>query len=134
MMCHCDSVLEYENCCMKYHKLELTPLTAVALMRSRYAAYVLGELDYLYGTTHPQAREDTLKRAYQSTFDSVQWIDLKVIEVFQGGKNDMIGKVEFEATYVRGSQRSIHHEKSRFKRHQGHWHYLDGEVSDRYVK
>lgn len=100
-------------------------------MRSRYSAYVLGELDYLFDTTHPSAQESSLKAAYRSTYDSIQWIGLEVLDTFQGGAGDKTGKVEFEASYIQGGQKSVHHEKSRFKRHAGKWHYLDGEISER---
>ncbi len=100
-------------------------------MRSRYAAYVLGELDYLVRTTHPDRRGSDLKAAYQATYDSIQWIGLEVLSLFQGGETDKMGKVEFQASYVQGGQSSVHHEHSRFKRYAGHWYYLDGVISDR---
>lgn len=133
MKCPCNSGLSYEQCCEVYHLRRLSPLTAEALMRSRYAAYVMGELAYLYDTTHPSVRSGGLKAAYQSTYDSIQWIGLEVLDAFQGGAGDKTGKVEFEATYIQGGQRSVHHEKSRFKRHAGKWHYLDGDVKERVV-
>lgn len=102
-------------------------------MRSRYTAYVMGELDYLYDTTHPSTRYQSLKEAYQSTFDSIQWIGLEVLGSSQGGESDKTGKVEFKATYLQAVQKSIHHEKSRFKRHSGNWYYLDGDISEKSI-
>ena len=99
-------------------------------MRSRYSAYVLGQIDYLYKTTHPDFRKADLKTAYQSTHESIEWICLKVLNTFQGLEKDKIGKVEFEATYMQESRKAIHREKSRFKRYTGNWYYTDGEVSD----
>ncbi|MDQ8208295.1 YchJ family metal-binding protein [Coraliomargarita sp. SDUM461003] len=130
MKCPCASGLEYEGCCQAYHTRPGTAPTAEALMRSRYAAYVLGEIDYLLATTHPTERQPDLAAGYRSTAESIQWMGLEVVSTFQGGKNDKIGKVEFKASYVQAGQRAIHHEKSRFKRHAGQWYYLDGIVDD----
>lgn len=128
--CPCGSALAYEVCCELYHaQLEKAP-SAEALMRSRYAAYVIGLVDYLIATTHPSKRSKDLAAAYQQTFETIQWVGLKVCSTFQGETTDKIGKVEFEATYLQDGQTSLHHEHSRFKRHSGDWHYLDGVISD----
>jgi len=100
-------------------------------MRSRYAAYVLGQVAYLIETTDPSARRYDLEAAYNSTAESLQWIGLEVVKTSQGTETDKTGKVEFKASYIQGGRHSIHHEKSRFKRHAGKWHYLDGVVEDR---
>lgn len=99
-------------------------------MRSRYSAYVVGAIDYLVQTTLPAVRRTDLRLQYQSSYESIQWIGLKVIRCAQGSETDKIGKVEFEATYIQEGQRAIHHELSRFRRHGGHWHYVDGEIRD----
>ena len=99
-------------------------------MRSRYAAYVMGKVDYLVATTHPQARSTNLAAAYQQTFETIQWIRLEVCSSSQGAASDKIGKVEFKATYVQAGRTAVHHEHSRFKRHSGGWHYFDGKITD----
>lgn len=99
-------------------------------MRSRYAAYAVGEIAYLVETTHPSERQPDLEAGYRCTAESIQWIGLEVLGTFQGAAPDKIGKVEFKASYIQGGRRAIHHEKSRFKRHGGKWYYLDGVVSD----
>ncbi|MEN8661264.1 MAG: YchJ family metal-binding protein [Lentimonas sp.] len=128
--CPCGSDLAYEACCLRYHAAAEKAPTAEALMRSRYAAYVLGLVDYLAATTHPSARAKDLTAAYQQTFETIQWIGLEVCSTFQGGASDKTGKVEFKATYLQGGQTSVHHEHSRFKRHSGDWHYQGGVISD----
>ena len=130
MPCYCGSDLEYEDCCQRHVEQRVAAPTAEALMRSRYSAYVLGKIEYLYTTTHPAFRRTDLKSGYQATCDSTEWIGLKVLNTFQGLEKDKVGKVEFEATYLQEGRRAIHREKSRFKRHSGKWYYTDGEVSD----
>ncbi|MGJ8653924.1 MAG: YchJ family protein [Opitutaceae bacterium] len=128
--CPCGATAEYAACCGPYHQGKAKAATAETLMRSRYAAYVQGEVDYLVTTTHPTKRSKDLRSAYQTTADSIQWIQLDVLNTFQGGASDKTGKVEFRATYLQDGQTSVHHEHSRFKRHTGDWHYLDGVITD----
>ena len=102
-------------------------------MRSRYAAYVVGAIDYLVATTHPSMRRTDLWISYQSTHQSIEWIGLEIVRVWQGAEKDKIGKVEFRASYVQGGQKAIHHEVSRFRRHAGNWCYLDGQIREEVV-
>lgn len=133
MRCPCESGLDYSDCCESYHLGRQAAPTALALMRSRYGAYVLGLIEYLVDTTHPSTREKDLEANYRSTAASIQWIGLEIGAVFQGRAADKLGKVEFRASYIQSGQRSVHHEKSRFKRYDGRWYYLDGEVSDTHL-
>ena len=57
--CLCGSLKSYETCCQRWHGGE-TPGDAEALMRSRYAAYVLKLEDYLLATWHPRTRPPSL--------------------------------------------------------------------------
>jgi len=129
-ICPCNSGLVYGHCCERYHSSESKAPTAVALMRSRYSAYVLGEIEYLVATTLPASRGPNLKADYQETQKSIEWIGLEVLQTSQGGEGDKIGKVEFRATYLQAGQKSIHHEYSRFRRHAGNWCYMDGKITD----
>ncbi|MFT5836523.1 MAG: SEC-C motif-containing protein [Candidatus Azotimanducaceae bacterium] len=133
MKCSCESGLTYVECCNRYHAGNASAPTAEALMRSRYAAYVQGEIAYLVATTHPSKQHPGLEADYRFTSETIQWIGLEVIQTFQGEAGGETGKVEFKASYLQGGQRSIHHEVSRFKRHARKWHYLDGVVSDQVV-
>ncbi len=130
MNCPCNSGLAYNECCHAYHTGTASAPTVEALMRSRYAAYVQGEIAYLVATTHPSTRRSGLEADYRFTSETIQWVGLEVIRSFQGSEGDKTGKVEFKANYLQNGQHAIHHEVSRFKRHGGKWHYLDGVVRD----
>ncbi|MDR3660035.1 MAG: SEC-C metal-binding domain-containing protein, partial [Mycobacterium sp.] len=41
--CRCDSALDYAACCGPLHRGERPAATAVALMRSRFAAFAFGD-------------------------------------------------------------------------------------------
>ena len=49
--CYCGSGQAFENCCRPYIIGERKPLTAEALMRSRYSGYASGAINYIINTT-----------------------------------------------------------------------------------
>lgn len=114
----------YEDCCGIYHHKNQAAPTAEALMRSRYSAYALGLIDYVYQTHHPKHRGD--KAGMQQWAEQVRFVQLEVLDTFQGQPQDKIGKVSFRAHYVLEGQRQVLKETSRFKRYKGQWVYVDG--------
>jgi SEC-C motif-containing protein len=95
-------------------------------MRSRYAAYVVGEPDHVFRTWHPRTRPDDVAAG-----GGVAWQRLEVLATEAGGTDDDAGVVEFRATYEAGGRAGVLHEVSRFTRRGGRWVYVDGDVSDR---
>jgi len=90
-------------------------------MRSRYAAYAVGDLDYVWRTWHPRTRPPEVEPS-----PAVTWTGLRVLG--GGLDDDSHGWVEFTASYstVRGP--GSMHERSRFERRGGRWLYVDGDV------
>lgn len=115
--CPCGSRTGYARCCGPIHDGQRQAVTAEELMRSRYAAFVLGRTDHLYRSWHPRTRPPEVELA------EVRWLGLTVIEVVGGGPEDETGTVEFVARYRGGCLR----ERSRFARRAGRWMYLDAE-------
>ncbi len=100
-------------------------------MHSRYTAYCLKNIEYLWLTTHPCTRRPNLKNEISIWANSVdKWLNLTIIKVLQGGAEDKIGKVEFRATYLTHDEQHSLHELSRFVRHSGHWTYKDGIIGE----
>jgi SEC-C motif domain protein len=95
-------------------------------MRSRYSAYFFRLVDYLVTTTHPDRREPDLKIQLETSLHEVNWRFLTILGSSKGGPSDKVGKVEFVAEYFEAGQPHELHERSRFKRYQGAWKYLDG--------
>lgn len=123
--CPCQSQLQYEQCCGKYHKSGGHAPTAEALMRSRYTAYVMGEAQYLFRTWHANTRPtlQTLQASGPQTL-----IGLKIISTKAGGENDQKGMVEFISSRFSPSlmgEIEQHKEKSLFTRVKGNWVYID---------
>lgn len=86
-------------------------------MRSRYAAYVIGDAGHLLRTWHPRTRPTDLEPD-----PGVRWTALQVLDATEDGDT---AQVEFRASYDGGSM----HERSRFERRAGRWFYVDGDVS-----
>jgi SEC-C motif-containing protein len=90
-------------------------------MRSRYTAYVLGDVDYLKTTWHADYRLHDL-----SLDAGLRWLGLEVIAA-PAPVGDQ-ASVEFEARLLVGAQVNALHEHSRFTRVDGQWLYTNGEA------
>ncbi len=123
--CPCGSGAPLAECCGRFVDGRQTPETAEQLMRSRFTAYCLKRVDYIVETTHPDTRTRNLNGEVAETADQLQWSNLQVLSTNQGQAKDKIGKVIFEADYVYNGKQEKHHERSRFRRFEGKWKYLD---------
>ena len=57
MNCHCGSGVSFDKCCEPYILKKSAPeRLSEQLMRSRYSAFVVGAVDYIYDTHHPCRR------------------------------------------------------------------------------
>lgn len=95
-------------------------------MRSRYTAYVRGEIDYLIATHDVATRLGLDRAAIAAWSRDTAWGGLEIVATELGGTTDDTGVVEFIA---RGSTRGIpfaQQERSRFRRVDGRWVYVDG--------
>ena len=122
--CPCGSGGSYEGCCGPLHDNRVQAGTAEELMRSRYSAYAVGRLDYVFRTWHPQTRPDEIE-----VTPGLTWSGLSIRRVEAGEPGDDEGVVEFEADYQTAEGRGVMRERSRFTRRGGRWVYLDGDVA-----
>jgi SEC-C motif-containing protein len=119
--CPCGSGEDYDACCGPLVRNERAADTAEELMRSRFTAYALGDVDHVFRTWHPASRPDDL-----ADLPQLDWLDLEVLDVVDGGPEEETGVVEFRARHAGG----VLHERSRFVRRAGRWVYVDGKASD----
>jgi SEC-C motif-containing protein len=120
--CPCGGELPYGGCCGPL--LEGGPAaTAEALMRSRYTAYVVGDVDHLVRTWHPRTRPAGL-----DLDPGLRWTGLEVLDTADGGPDDETGDVEFRARWRDHGAGGVLHERSTFARRGGRWTYVDGDV------
>jgi SEC-C motif-containing protein len=123
--CPCGSTVALAACCGRF--LAGTPApTALELMRSRYTAYARGAIDYLIETHDPDTRAAMDVAAATAWSRDTAWAGLEIVTTTGGGPDDDVGVVEFIA---RGATRGVafaHRERSRFRRVDGRWVYVDG--------
>lgn len=102
--------------------------TALALMRSRYTAYVRGAIEYLM-TTHDAKTRGSVDRAGLAAWarDTI-WLGLEIVATERGGEEDSDGIVEFIARGATKGQPFAQRERSRFRKVDGAWFYLDGSL------
>lgn len=132
--CPCGSGKLGEACCDPILAGARRAETALELMRSRYSAYVRGNVDYLLAThavdddagpVAPSARRHEIEIFTRATL----WLGLEIIATERGGKRDAEGIVEFVAAGVTRGKPFRQHERSRFRRSSdGGWLYVDGEL------
>ncbi len=119
--CDCGLPLPYADCCGRWHVGEAAP-TSETLMRSRYSAFVRGEVAYLLASWHPSTRPAALELEAQT-----KWLGLSV-KAHQATGPDS-ATVEFVArSRVGGGKAQRLHEQSRFVRENGRWFYVDGDI------
>ncbi len=90
-------------------------------MRSRYAAFAVGDGEYLWRTWHPRTRPKAV-----ILDPGRKWLGLQIHEVLDGDVDDDTGVVEFTARYRQDGRRGQQHERSTFARRAGRWFYVDG--------
>jgi SEC-C motif domain protein len=127
-LCHCQSNLDFSNCCEPFLKGKALPQTAEKLMRSRYSAFVEKNIDYLEKTLAPESRSDFDKASTAKWASEAVWKGLKILSTDKGQASDKKGKVEFVATYTAEGQTLDHHEVSNFRQSDtGQWYFVDGD-------
>jgi len=122
--CPCGSGAAYAACCGRWHHgpTRLGAPDAETLMRSRYAAFVLGLHDYLLETWHPDTRPASLG----PTEPGARWLGLEVRA--HRAIDAAHATVEFVARSRIAGRGHRLHETSRFVREGGRWLYVDGEI------
>lgn len=119
--CPCGLPATYDACCGRFHRGATTAPTAELLMRSRYAAFVVEDQDYLRATWDPRTRP---RRVDPGPGD--RWTGLEVLGSTGGGLFDTSGTVAFRAHHRDGDVA----EDSAFRRVDGRWCYVGPVVSD----
>lgn len=132
--CPCSSGKPYRDCCRPLHQKARSADSAVELMRSRYSAFALGEIEYLVETLHPQHADlksspDELRASLRSTCRGFRFTGLTVEEALDEGADR--AHVTFLARlFEKGADRSFR-ERSAFERTADGWRYLSGEALSR---
>jgi SEC-C motif domain protein len=127
--CPCGSKIQYAKCCGAVISGRQKADTAEALMRSRYSAYVIGDIAYVLKTWHPSTRPQVLDA------DTLpKWYKLEILRTEKGQVDDDNGIVEFKAYAFSQRKSHILHEVSSFVKEKGHWQYVSGDGNETFTE
>lgn len=125
--CPCCSGKKYGECCGPLHNGTAKASTAEALMRARYSAYVVQNIDFIINTCETGDKIAEIDRkATEDWSKKSTWHGLKILRTEKGTESDDEGIVEFEATYTQKGIRDVHHEIAGFRKVDGTWLYSEG--------
>lgn len=134
-MCPCrvlepQTKLTYADCCGPIISGKKKGLTAESVMRARYSAYAVKEIDYVEKTQVATNDEEFNKEEALKWAASSDWLGLEVKHTSKGGADDQSGVVEFIAHYKdKASGKELdHHETSHFVRKNGEWLFKEGQI------
>jgi SEC-C motif domain protein len=127
--CPCCSDMPYRDCCAVYHQGKEAE-NALVLMRSRYSAYALNNVEYIMRTTHPRHpavsqnlqhwKEEILKFAMKTDFERLEVLDFK--------EQPDRAIVVFIAHLTQDDEDMSFTERSFFSKVDGRWLYVNGDV------
>lgn len=122
-MCPCGSKLSVEDCCLPIIRGERSAETVVAMMRSRYSAFVLGEIDWIIASHHPETVHEIDRADVEKWSRDSEWLGLQIEGSEQGEAEHEVGVVDFTARYrVQGTVHD-HVEHAFFQRDGGEWRF-----------
>lgn len=121
ILCFCGSAMPFQDCCQKYIDGTQKAPTALALMKSRYAAYASHQANYLWDTTHSSQRKLYSKTDILNWATANEWQKLEILSFTEN-------TVEFKAYFLdNNKQNQVHYEFSSFMNENGEWFYFDGK-------
>lgn len=122
MNCPCGGG-QYEACCQPFHEFVRLPECADKLMRSRFSAFFLKNVEYVIATTVPAQQALLDKSALQAWAEGMNWTHLEVMSHNKVGKRH--AQVRFRAYFDNGQGEQIHDELSAFVKIAERWYFLD---------
>lgn len=119
----------YATCCQPLHLGTAQATTAAQLMRSRYSAFALQQIDYILQTTAIGQQSALDRAAIADWAQANQWLGLEVVQA-QEKLDKTHAQVEFKAHYraldaARTAPAEVHHEVSHFVWHAERCYFLD---------
>lgn len=140
MLCPCCSLKKYSDCCQPIIEKNIPPSNAEALMRSRYSAYSLKKVSYIYNTYAKKERVKQSLNDIKSWAEETLWLKLIIHPLPQEHINTSHtnNEVLFSAYYLTKTQKNNLTEKyfyrmrehSEFVKEDGFWRYLRGSVTE----
>ncbi|MFG0606817.1 YchJ family metal-binding protein [Vibrio mimicus] len=129
MSCYCGSPLTYSTCCEPVHLNVQHAQSPEQLMRARFSAHVLKNVDFVIDTYHSSCLAENDREAIRESVYS-DWVRLEVVSS-QMEETDLEGYVHFRAFLKQNGQEYCLEERSRFVKEQDSWFYIDGEFPNK---
>lgn len=128
LVCPCGSGLQLSDCCGRLHA-GASAASAEALMRSRYSAYALGQIDYLISSTLPAQQASLDRPGIEQWSRQSKWLGLTVHS--HEPATDAFGhtKVSFSARWEDDQGSHEQRENSVFVQRAGNWYFLHPGVA-----
>lgn len=129
--CPCGSKKTYLNCCKIFHDGK-NPSNALELMKSRFTAFAVGNIDYIINTTHENNIEYSRDKSkwrddIQDVVNSTDFNSLEIVEFIDGEEE---AYVTFKLGLKQKGLDTSFTEKSKFLKIDGKWLYRSGEFLD----
>lgn len=123
--CPCGSGKQICACCALYINGASAP-DALALMRSRYTAYVVGALDHVAATHAPEVRDDFNRAEAERLARVCEFQELDIRKVVENGDT---AQIDFVIRFRRDNKEMMQVELAEFRRENGQWLYAGGKLS-----
>lgn len=124
--CPCCSNLSFDQCCQPFLLGQRNPDTAQALMRSRFTAYRLANIDYIEKTMQKAALDGFHAKQAKAWADKIRWGQLRVNHT--SAVIDGTTSVGFEADFIVEHYYEQIKEVSLFELIQGIWYYVGSDA------
>ena len=132
--CPCGSKISYIKCCKLFHDEIKLPSSALLLMKSRFCAFSIGNIEYIINTTHKENSDFTStnitqwKESIKDFMDSTTFESLEILnsEIYDEYNASVTFKVNLSQTGLDVSFT----EKSDFEKVNNKWLYKSGEFLD----
>ena len=128
--CPCGSEKSFGACCEPFLNGTSSAPTAEVLMRARYSAYTMANIDFIERTMHSSTRAGFNRENTQKWAEESEWHALEILNVIDGKEDDVEGSVEFVATYSQNDEKIRHHEVSTFRKEAEVWTFVDGRMAN----
>lgn len=123
-LCPCQSGFTYAKCCQPFHLGDMSPNDAQQLMRSRYCAYYLSNIEYVVHTTLPAQQALLDRQAMLDWATQTKWCGL-TIHSHQPNVSQRHSLVEFTAYFQTNDGIQTHDESALFVRLFDTWYFVD---------
>ncbi len=133
--CPCTSKKTYGDCCAPFHKGERAVPDAPSLVRARYAAFALGELEFLYSTLHTNHADrvkhsrDHVLAAFRGASSQFKYMGLKLTDSRPADAQGT-SQVLYLARIFRKGENVSFVELGDFREEDGAMRYLSGRIAD----